>query len=120
VMRIKVDECLPFECADVLRLQGHNVETVRDEGLQGSPDHEVWGAAQREKRFLVTTDLDFSDVRQYKPGEHAGVLLLRLGKEGRSRMISYLEWLLSRHDITQWEGSLVVATDHKVRLRSHL
>jgi predicted nuclease of predicted toxin-antitoxin system len=117
VIGIKVDECLPRDCAEFLARKGYDVETVQHEGLQGAPDIEVWNAAQREKRLLVTTDLDFSDARRYKPGEHAGVLLLRLSKEGKNHMVSYLEWLLAHHDIMQWEGLLVVGTDHKVRIR---
>lgn len=115
---IKIDECLPRECADLLVMNGHDVETVHQEGLQGSTDGEIWNAAQTEKRFLVTTDLDFSDVRRYKPGEHAGILLLRLHKEDKNRILSYLEWLLAHHDIAKWKGLVVIATDHKIRIRT--
>jgi predicted nuclease of predicted toxin-antitoxin system len=118
LIKIKIDECLPHECADLMIQKGCNVETVRQEGLQGSADTEIWNAAQSEERFLLTTDLDFSDMRRYEPGKHAGVLLLRLGKEGKGRMLSYLEWLLASHDISEWKGFLVVATDHKIRIRT--
>jgi len=107
LIKIKIDECLPHECADLMIQQGYNVETVRQEGLQGSADTEIWNAAQSEKRFLVTTDLDFSDMRRYEPGKHAGVLLLRLGKEGKGRMLSYLEWLLANHNNTHKPNILV-------------
>jgi hypothetical protein len=36
------------------------------------------GRAQRAGRFLVTQDLDFSDVRRFEPGSHHGLLLVRL------------------------------------------
>lgn len=118
MIKDKVDECLPEECAELLLGKGYDVDTVRHEGLQGAADAAIWKAAQNEKRFLVTTDLDFSDVRRYEPGKHAGILLLRLAREGKDRMVFYLEWLLSHHDLTQWKGFLVVATDHKIRIRS--
>ena len=118
MIKIKIDECLPHECADLMIRKGYNVQTVRQEGLQGSADTEIWNAAQSEERFLVTTDLDFSDMRRYEPGKHAGVLLLRLGKEGKGHMLAYLEWLLAHHDIPDWRGFLVVATDHKIRART--
>jgi predicted nuclease of predicted toxin-antitoxin system len=41
-------------------------------------DCEVWEAAQRDERFLITQDLDFSDVRRFVPGSHRGILLVRL------------------------------------------
>jgi predicted nuclease of predicted toxin-antitoxin system len=43
------------------------------------PDEEIWAAAQKESRFLITQDLDFSDERKFSPGSHCGLLLLRLG-----------------------------------------
>jgi len=51
LIKIKIDECLPHECADLMIQQGYNVEAVRQEGLQGSADTEIWNAAQREERF---------------------------------------------------------------------
>ena len=41
-MRIKIDECLPSEIIDILSEGGHIAETVRDEGLTGSPDEVIW------------------------------------------------------------------------------
>ncbi len=38
---------------------------------------------QTEERFLITQDLDFSDMRRYGPGTHAGLLLVRIGQPGR-------------------------------------
>jgi predicted nuclease of predicted toxin-antitoxin system len=78
-MRIKLDENLPANLAGVLAGLGHDVETVPGERLRGVPDAAVWtAAAQREGRFLITQDLDFSDVRHHEPGTHAGVVLVRL------------------------------------------
>jgi hypothetical protein len=38
------------------------------------------GLPQASQRFLVTRDLDFSDVRTFAPGTHRGLLLVRLRK----------------------------------------
>jgi predicted nuclease of predicted toxin-antitoxin system len=116
-MMLKLDECLPVECANLLTARGHGVETVPQEGLQGEPDESIWSAAQKEQRFLVTTDLDFSDIRRYTPGQHCGVLLIRLHDEGKRTLLSYLEWLINEHDVERWKGCLVIATDHKVRVK---
>jgi hypothetical protein len=55
-MRLKLDENLPVTAAPLLRARGHDVDTVRDEGLTGQPDDAVWRAVQSESRFLVTQD----------------------------------------------------------------
>jgi predicted nuclease of predicted toxin-antitoxin system len=73
-MRVKLDENIPVRLAGELSPLGHDVDTVASEGLKGKPDSDVWSAARREERFLITQDLDFSDVRQFRPGTHAGLL----------------------------------------------
>ncbi len=116
-MLVKVDECLPREVAAIVADHGCDVETVAGEGLSGSPDRLEWQAAQSEGRFLITTDLDFSDIRHYAPGTHAGFLLLRLRQEGKRHMLAYLRWLFAHHDLRDWQGCVVIATQHKVRIR---
>jgi predicted nuclease of predicted toxin-antitoxin system len=51
-MKIKLDENMPAALAEHLRVLGHDVHTVPDEGLAGAVDPEVWSAAQGEDRFL--------------------------------------------------------------------
>jgi predicted nuclease of predicted toxin-antitoxin system len=85
-MRIKLDENIPHRLVEPLTQLGHDVDTVQREGLTGSPDSPVWQAAQRAARFLVTQDLDFSDLRIYKPGTHHGLLLVRLAVPGREAL----------------------------------
>lgn len=67
-MKIKLDENLPSGLVIPLERLGHEVDTVHKENLTGRPDVEVWEAAQQESRFLVTQDLDFSDLRHFSLG----------------------------------------------------
>lgn len=62
-MKVKVDENLPREVADLFRQAGHDTATVEEEGLGGKPDAIVASFVKREERLLVTLDLDFSDIR---------------------------------------------------------
>jgi len=70
-MKVKLDENIPVRLAGDLAILGHDVDTVASEGLKGKPDGAVWSAARRDERFLITQDLDFSDIRQFKPGASA-------------------------------------------------
>lgn len=67
-MRIKLDENLPTRLVSVLAELGHDIDTVPAERIAGRNDAVVWQAAQAGQRFLVTQDLDFSDIRKYTPG----------------------------------------------------
>ncbi|MBL9188049.1 MAG: DUF5615 family PIN-like protein [Opitutaceae bacterium] len=117
-MKIKLDENLPESLAVALRDRGHEVDTVADEGLQGHPDNDVWSAAQSEGRFLITQDLDFSDVRQFCPGTHAGLLLVRLNVPGRLALLQRIDALFATESVEQWQRCFVVVTDHKIRVRT--
>jgi predicted nuclease of predicted toxin-antitoxin system len=116
-MRIKLDENLPTSLVDALVQLGHDADSVQQEGLQGAPDPGVWAAAQAAKRFLVTQDLDFSDVRQFAPGTHYGLLLVRLADPSRRALMTYIESLFRAEDVERWARCFVVATDIKIRVR---
>ncbi len=82
-MKIKLDENLPFRLAARLNKLGHDAHTTYEERLVGHPDKEIWDAAQKESRFLITQDLNFSDLRRFAPGSHCGILLVRLRSPNR-------------------------------------
>ncbi len=116
-MRIKLDENLPAGLVSTLIDLGHDVHTVASEGLVGKPDASVWDACIAERRFLVTQDLDFSDIRRFEPGTHAGILVLRLARSGRLAMSKRVRQLFESEQVDQWTGCFVVATDRKLRVR---
>jgi hypothetical protein len=49
---------------------------------------EIWQAALASGRFLITQELDFSDVRRFAPATYAGLLLLRPGQPGRDALVA--------------------------------
>ncbi len=116
-MKIKLDENLPERLVSELGLLGHDVDTVRAERLAGEADEQVWQAAQSVNRFLITQDLDFSDMRIYTPGTHGGLLLVRLAQPGRDALVERVVALFTTEPVDQWHGCLVVATDNKVRIK---
>ncbi|MEP7366444.1 MAG: DUF5615 family PIN-like protein [Acidobacteriota bacterium] len=116
-MKIKLDENLPETLLVALQALGHDVDTVRAEGLAGCNDADVWQAAQSVGRFLITQDLDFSDARKYQPGTHAGLLLVRLAQPGREALAARVATLFATEAADQWHGCIVVATEHKLRVK---
>jgi predicted nuclease of predicted toxin-antitoxin system len=115
-MKIKLDENLPLSLASVLTNLGHEVHTVSEENLSGGKDHELWNAAQRESRFLITQDLDFSDTRRFAPGTHCGILLMRLRSPDRRSLIRRVEELFRDENVIGWDRCFVVATERKGRV----
>src|SRR6476646_5812502 len=110
-MKIKLDENLPVGLRTILADLLHDVHTVADENLSGSSDHQVWEAAQRDARFLITQDLDFSDLRRFAPGTHQGILLVRLRYPDRQSLIQRVRDVFQYEEVSGWAGCFVVATD---------
>ena len=115
-MRIKLDENLPLRIAALLNDLGHDVHTLPEEKLTGCTDTEIWEAAQKESRFLITQDMDFSDVRQFAPGSHHGILLVRLHSPNRGSLINRVRELFLNENVEEWAHCFVVATERKVRV----
>jgi predicted nuclease of predicted toxin-antitoxin system len=115
-MKIKLDENLPSGLVIPLERLGHEVDTVHEENLTGRPDVEVWEAAQQESRFLVTQDLDFSDLRHFSLGSHDGILLLRLRSADRKSLLARVEEIFQTEYVDDWAGCFVVASERKIRL----
>jgi predicted nuclease of predicted toxin-antitoxin system len=116
-MRVKLGENLPARLADALAALGHDVDTVPNEGLQGNADPDIWDAAQRSQRFLVTQDLDFSDLRKFLPGSHHGILLVRLRHASRRYLTERIRQIFETEDVESWGGAFVVCTESKIRAR---
>lgn len=116
-MRIKLDENLPRRLAESLAGAGHDVDTVMDEGLAGRDDDAVWSGAQESERFLVTQDMDFSDLRRFAFGRHEGVMLVRLREPGRAALLDRLSAVFATEDTGSWKGAFVIVTDSKTRVR---
>jgi len=116
-MKIKLDENLPATVAITLRALGYDVHTIHDENLVGCDDPTLWAAAQRERRFLITQDLDFSDIRQFAPGTHAGIMVIRLTTPGRLALAEKIETAFRTESTERWPGGFLVLTDHKLSLR---
>lgn len=115
-MRIKLDENLPLRLGSILKTLGHDVHTTDEEQLTGRADPEIWEAAQKESRFLITQDLDFSDTRRFAPGTHHGILLVRLRSPDRRSLMARVEELFRNENVNDWAGCFAVATDRKVRV----
>lgn len=115
-MRIKLDENIPASAVPVLSLLGHDVDTVLDEGLAGQDDRAVGNASQQAGRFLITQDLNFSDLRRFAPGTHHGLLLIRLRAPSRSCLTAKIAQLFRTEPVETWVRCFVVATNRKIRV----
>ncbi len=116
-MQIKVDEDLPIQAASYLTVRGYAATTVRQQDMGGWKDTDLWQAVQAESRFLITADKGFGDIRRYRPGQHAGVLLLRPDSDGIQPLLDLLTMVLAQVDLEQLRSTISVATPRGLRIR---
>ena len=77
-LKFLTDEDVPRSTARVLRDAGFDAVDVRDVGLRGRSDSEVFAYAQQERRILITCDMGFSNILHFPPGENEGILVVRI------------------------------------------
>ena len=117
-MKIKIDENIPSSLVEDLTALGHDVLSVFQQGLKGASDSLVWDKVQHEERFFITQDLDFSDINKYRPGTHAGMLLVRLREPGRLKLRKTVKDLFVDPSLVEsWVGAFIVVSDHKLRVQ---
>jgi predicted nuclease of predicted toxin-antitoxin system len=93
-MRLKLDENLGARWADFLGSLGHDVRTVPQEGLSGASDVVLFETCVRERRCLISLDLDFADVLRFPPKRTAGIAVLRIQHGNPTELLRVLMALL--------------------------
>jgi len=115
-MKFKTDENLPTEAADLLRSAGHDAVTVGEQRLSGAVDSTVASVCERERRALVTLDLDFADIQTYPPGHYPGFVVLRLARQDKTSVLRAISRTLPLLASDQIAGRLWIVEEHQVRI----
>ena len=117
-MDFKLDENFGRSVQSLLREEGHNCSTVRDENLAGSPDEIVLAAACAEKRVLLTMDRGLGNVLRYPPEITSGIVIINPpGRASMSLIRDLIRSLLEALHIQQVQGKLWIVEPGRIRVR---
>lgn len=116
-MNIKLDENLgSLRVVTWLRMAGHDVSTVREQGLVSAPDTQLIEVCRGEGRCLVTCDRGFGNRLRFNPTTYSGIVILRLSSrspfEERREAIDILTAGLEQANVI---GKLWVIQDNKIQ-----
>ena len=89
-MKFKLDENFGSRTQHLFQAYGHDVQTVRMQGLQGSSDVHLFEVCRVEQRCLVTLDLDFADVLHFPPSLTNGIVVIRLPRNPSLALLEQL------------------------------
>ncbi len=116
-MRFKVDENLPVEIARSLLDRGHDAKTVGDQRLEGVDDLALVSLCKEEGRVLVTLDTDFSNIGAYPPAEYSGIIVLRVGTQGKKHVVKIFTHVLSAIGVEPLDQRLWIVEENIIRIR---
>lgn len=103
--RFLVDESAGIGVARLIRGRGYNTKYVDEVQLRGRSDEEVFAFAWKERRLVVTHDIDFLDNRRFPWHRNPGVILIRPGSDGRNNeglLLCLERALLFANDVASW------------------
>jgi len=113
-----VDEDMPKSTSRLLRDKGFEAMDVRDCGLRGKSDEDVFNFAQSEGAVILTGDLGFGNLRKFPLGSHSGIVFAHFPNEistaELNRQISREIDNLTEDD---FKGNLIILEPGKIRVR---
>lgn len=115
-MNFKLDENLSPSLAEIFVDAGHDAHSVVQQALGGQPDERVLEVCRRERRALITLDLDFSNIHAYPPADAAGIVVLRLASQGHAVVEAAIRRMLTLLPQEPLTGTLWIVEEHRVRI----
>jgi predicted nuclease of predicted toxin-antitoxin system len=113
-----IDEDMPRSTGRILKQQRYDVRDIRDYGLRGAEDQEIYEFAQREQAVILTGDRGFGNILRFPLGKHFGIVIARFSNEMPTIEIN--RHLLERfEDISEddFKGNLIIMEPGKIRIR---
>src|SRR5690242_17654563 len=98
-----------------LRPSGYDAIHLCDEGLQKLPNGEIFRKAVREKRIVLTFDLDFGEIVAGSGGGSVSVILFRLRNTRADFVIKRLNVVLKQSTQELGQGAVVLVEDGRHR-----
>jgi predicted nuclease of predicted toxin-antitoxin system len=114
-LKFKLDENMPVDFKSWLQHHGHDATDVIDEGLIGTQDPPLLAEATKEKRILLTFDLDFADIRRYPPGTHTGIVVFRLREQRWTTLEKPANSLIASNALKSLGSGLAIVDETRIR-----
>lgn len=100
-----------------LRETGHDVLSIRDSGLSGISDDEVYKRACKEQYVIITMDKDFSKIFRFPPEQCGGIILVKIYKRTVEETLNIFKKNFEGVKAEDIKGNLIIITPEGVRIR---
>ena len=116
-MKIFANENLFEPIIHYLKSRGHDVLSIRDAGLSGISDDEVYQRACRDNSVIVTMDKDFSRMFRFQPEKCGGIIVLKVYKRTVDETLSIFKLFYESIKEKDVHKNLVIISPMGVRIR---
>jgi len=115
-MKFKIDENLPVEIKELLQSDQHDAVMVTEQGLGGEQDLRIADVCLKEKRILITLDLDFADIRAYPPKQFPGFMVVRVQRQDKHHILNVFSQAIPLIEKESIENHLWIIEETRVRI----
>ena len=118
MVKFVVDEDMPRSTAKVLEARGYMAMDVRDCGLRGRSDEDIFQFAQKENAVVLTGDWGFGNILHFPIGSHFGIVIAHFPNEiSTSELNKQIMKALNMLTETDFKGNLIIIEPGKIRIR---
>ncbi|MEK6680807.1 MAG: DUF5615 family PIN-like protein [Nitrospirota bacterium] len=116
-MKVFANENLFEPIIDYLRHLGNDVLSIRDSGLSGISDDEVYEKACKENMVIITMDKDFTRMFRFPPVKCGGIVVAKIYKRPVDETLMIFKKYYQSIKMEDIKGNLVIITPEGVRIR---
>ena len=116
--RFLIDEDMSRSLARAIRSVGIEAVDVRDVGLRGRPDAEVFQYAVAHSMVLISADMGFANTLQFLPSSHVGMVIARFPNEVPTTTVNTaLRDAIKEMSDADLAGNTVIVEPGRIRMR---
>lgn len=120
MLRILVDEDMPRSTAGLLQSLHIDAIDLRDIGLKGATDAEVFEHAQKQRMIIISRDKEFGNIVKYPLGTHLGIIWVNLPYAFiRSQILDAVERFFAEVERNRLPNNLTILEVGRYRIREH-
>ncbi|MGA3086333.1 MAG: DUF5615 family PIN-like protein [Thermodesulfobacteriota bacterium] len=113
-----IDEDMPRSTAKTLITNGFEALDIRDYGLRGKNDDEVFKFAQTNRAVFLTGNLGFGNLLHFPVGTHSGILIAHFPNEiSPSELNNQIIKAVLDLKEDDYSGNLIIIEPGKLRIR---
>lgn len=116
-MKILADENLFEPMIEYLRSMGHDVLSIREMGLSGISDDEVYKQACRGKYITITMDKDFSRMIRFQPQKCGGIIVVKIYKRTVDETLMIFKRFFEKLQGKDIYENLVIISPEGIRIK---